>query len=106
MSWARRGASRDGMAGGLLSGDAPVRGADGHADAREIPLAEDVAGHDLARGEYVARGPAGGHQHARAIVDRHAEVGEGDARPQRITVEGRRVDGARPVRLRRGEAGG
>jgi hypothetical protein len=54
----------------------------------DVALAEDVARHDLARGEDVVRGLAVGHQHARALVHCDAEVGERDAGPKRPGVEG------------------
>src|SRR5260221_12573194 len=94
-SW-RRGLTAD-MASRLRAGDAPESSPDRHADAREIALAEHVPGHDLARGEDVLGRLAVPHQHARLVVDRHAEVGEGDARAQGIGIAWRRLDGARPM---------
>src|SRR5207253_3096847 len=44
-----------GMARGLLSRDAAERGADRHADSRDVALAQHVARHDLAGGEDVSR---------------------------------------------------
>src|SRR5690242_18289150 len=85
----------------LLARDAPEGRADRHADAREIALAQHVARHDLARGEDVGRWPAVVHAHARLLVHAHAEIGEGDSRPQRPGEIRRRVDRAGPVRLRR-----
>ena len=41
--------------------------------------------------------------HPRPLVDRDAEVGEGDARSQWIGKERRRIDGPRPMRLGRRE---
>src|SRR2546428_4005963 len=79
------------MACGLLAGDAPEGRADGHADSGDVALAQHVAGHDLACGEDVLRGPTVVQNHLRALVDRDAEVGERDARPQRIGEVRRRV---------------
>src|SRR6185437_12659876 len=98
---ARRLPSGADMARGLLARDAPERGADRHADPGEIALAEDVAGHDLARGPDVLGEPAVLHAHAGLVVDADAEVGEGDAGAQRPRVVRRRVDAARPMGLRR-----
>ena len=83
----------------LLARDHPERGADRHADAGGVSLAEHVAGHHLARGEEIGAGAAA-EMHRGALVDLEAEVRERDARPQRVAGEGRRVDRSRPVRLR------
>src|SRR6185437_3280006 len=77
---------------------------DGHAETRQIALAQDVARHDLAAGEQIAARPAVLHQDARLLVHLHAEIGEGDAGPERPGVKGRLVEPLRPVRLLRLEA--
>src|SRR5258706_882376 len=89
------------MARCLLSGDASESGADRHADTGEIALAEDVAGHDFAGGENVVRRLVVVHDDLGALVDSDAEVGEGNARPQRIGEKRWRVEGSRPVGLGR-----
>src|SRR6188768_1964550 len=83
------------------SGDPSEHAADGHADAGGVALAEYVARHDLAGGEHVGGRLAVLHQHAGLPVHAGAEIGEGDARPHRIGVIGRRLDLAGPMRLRR-----
>src|SRR5581483_3545798 len=94
------------MLGGPLAGDAAEHGADGHADAGKIALAEHVAGHDLAGREHVAGALAVLHQHARLFIHARAEIGEGDAGTQRIAVIRRRIELARPMRFRDGKARG
>src|SRR5205823_2621693 len=86
-----------GMARGLLSRDAAERGAERHAASSNIALAKDVAGHDLAGGEDVSRRGIVLPDHLRTFVHRNAEVGEGDARPQRICKERRRIERPRPM---------
>src|SRR6202521_1526810 len=89
------------MARGLLSLDAAERGADRHADSRDVALAQHVARHDLAGGEDVSRRAIVLPDHLRPLVYRDAEVGEGDTRPQRIRKERRRIERPRPMALGR-----
>src|SRR5207302_3234023 len=90
-----------GMARGLLSRDAAERGADRHADSRDVALAEDVACHDLASGEDVSRRAIILPEHLRPLVHRNAEVSEGDTRPQRIRKEWRCIERPGPMALGR-----
>src|SRR5574338_322891 len=60
---------------GLPPRDAAEHGADRHAEAGQVALAENVLGHDLARGPEIRRRAAVLHEHARALVDAHPEVG-------------------------------
>src|SRR6266481_1841313 len=94
------------MNGGLPARDPAEYGSDGHAEAGQVALAEDVAGHDLAGRPQVLDRAAVLHQHAGALVDADAQVGERDAGAQRVPEKGRGVDGAGPVRLGRGEPRG
>src|SRR3974390_3490330 len=79
------------------AGDAAEDRPDGHAETREVPLAEDVAGHDLAAGEQIAARPPVLHQDARLAVHLDAEIGEGNAGPQRPSAIRRLVEALRPV---------
>src|SRR5256885_11853319 len=90
-----------GMARGLLSRDAAERGADRHANSRDIALAEDVAGHDLAGGEDVSRRGIALPEHLRPLVHRNAAAGEGVIRSQRIRNERCWIDRRRPMALGR-----
>ena len=81
------------------AGDPAEHRADRHADAGDVALAKNVARHDFAGGEHIGRRLSVVHDHARALVDFQPEVGEGDARPQRIAPERRRVERLRPVGL-------
>src|SRR6202795_1043883 len=90
-----------GMACGLPSRDATERRADRHADSRDITLAEHVARHDLAGGEDVGRRAIVLPDDLRPLVHCDAEVGEGDAWPQRIRKERRRIERPRPMALGR-----
>src|SRR5512141_2191085 len=94
-------ASWTGMGRRLLAGDAPEYGADGHAEAGKIALAQNVAGHDFPGCKHVLRQRTAFHPNIRALVHLDAEVGERDARPQRIAVIRRRIDRPGPVRLLR-----
>src|SRR3954468_5948858 len=67
-----------GAGGGIDAGDAAERGADAHADAGGVALAEHIAGDHLAGGEQVgARHPV--EAAGRRGIGLHAEIGEGDA---------------------------
>src|SRR5205807_9459332 len=90
-----------GMARGLLSRDAAERGADRHADSRDVALAQHVARHDLAGGEDVGRRAIVLPEHLRPLVHCDAEAGEGDTRPQRIRKEWRCTERPRPMTLGR-----
>src|SRR3569832_2338498 len=94
------------MFGRSLPREAAEHGADGHADAGEITLAQYVAGHAAAGGKHVARRLPAFEHDARLLVHLDAEIGEGDAGPQRFGVVWWFVDALRPVRFRDGEAGG
>src|SRR6202158_6259587 len=94
------------MGGGLPARDPAEHGSDGHAEAGQVALAEDVAGHDLAGRPQVLHRAAVLHQHPRALVDADAQAGEGDAGAQRVAQEGRGGEGPGPVRLGRGEPRG
>src|SRR6185312_9366383 len=76
----------------LLSRDAAEHRADRHAESRKIAAAQDVACHDLARGEQVGGGLAVLHDHLRLVVHPDAQIGEGDAGPQRVAIERWRID--------------
>ena len=99
-------ASSSAAAAALRAGDAAERGADAHADAGRVALAEHVAGHHFAGHEQVGAGRAAEVHRRASRRPSRPEVGEGDARPQRVAVERRRVDRPRPVRLGRREAFG
>src|SRR3990172_2772521 len=78
----------DDMPGGLLARDASKDGADSHPDPGHIPLAEDVARHDLSRREDVRGGRAVPHDHLGLLVHRDSKVGERDSGAQRIRKKG------------------
>src|SRR5579883_2543730 len=88
-----------GSTSGLLPGDPPEHAADGHPDARQISLPENVAGHDLA-GDEDPLHPA----HRRPLIHPHSQIREGDPRPQRIREKRWPVDSLGPMRLGRREA--
>src|SRR5258705_12082590 len=94
-------ASSDDTARGLLPRDATERGADRHADSGDVPLAEHVAGRDLACGKNILCRTIVLQDHLCPLVDRNAEVGECDAGSQWVSKKRRRVDGPRPMRLGR-----
>src|SRR5512144_2996019 len=85
--------------GRLLARNHPERGADRHADARGVSLAEYVSGHHLTRRVEIGTGTAA-EIHRCALVDLEPEVRERDAGPQRIAGERWRIDRSRPVRFR------
>src|SRR5439155_14727441 len=68
-------------------------------EAAQVALAEDVACHYLPGCVHAGQWGARAIEHPRLPVDGHAQVGEGDAWPQRIRAEGRPVDRQRPVAL-------
>src|SRR5207237_2738826 len=81
----------------LPSGDASKHRADRHSEAGKVALAENVAGHDLARGENVrVRSQA---LHLGSLVYFHSEVRKCNSRPQRIAIERWPLNGLRPVRF-------
>src|SRR3989454_8984136 len=87
-----------GCTGGLPSGDAPEYRPDGHAEPRQVALAENVAGHDLTRRENI--GASAQPLDFGSFIHFHAQIRKRDSRPQGIAVEGRPVDSLRPVGLR------
>src|SRR6266403_5787241 len=86
------------------SRDSSEHAADGHADAGGVAFTEDIARHDLARGEHVGGRLAVLYQHARLLVHAGAEIGEGDSGPHRIGIIRRRLDPPRPVGLGRDQS--
>ena len=82
------------------SGDAAEGCPDGHAHSGGIALAQHIASHHLAGNEQVVAG-APAKAHGGGLVNLQAQVGEGDAGPQRIAEEGRGIDGSRPMCLGR-----
>src|SRR5690554_3563552 len=88
------------MSCGLPACNASEYCSDGHAEACQIALAQDRAGHDLASGPDIGERAAGAMN---ARVRRHfqAEICEGDAGAKLIAVEGGRIDGSCPVGLGR-----
>src|SRR3989338_9076674 len=89
------------MARRLPPGDPAEDKADRQSESRQIASPEDVSGHDLSRGEDVFRRAVVLHHDLPPFVHRHSQISEGDARPQRVAVERRRIDRQRPVALRR-----
>src|SRR5438552_17829455 len=97
-------ASSDDMARGLLACDATKRRADGHADSGDVPLAQHVAGHDLACGKNVMCRAIVLQDHPCPRVDRDAVVGEGDAGSQWVGKGWRRHVALGPTPFGRGTA--
>jgi hypothetical protein len=87
-----RGARRVG------AGDPSEGRADRHADAGGVALAQHVAGHHFAGHEQVVAWNVA-EAHGRRVVGAQSEIGEGDARLERVAIERRRVDRPCPVRL-------
>src|SRR6187402_1253543 len=98
--------SMAGTGGGLLPSNPPEDGPNRQPEPGQIPFAEDVAGHQLTGGGHVGGWPAVVHDDAGAVVHGDAHVGEGDARPQRVSVERRLLDRDRPVALWRSQSFG
>src|SRR3954463_4497116 len=72
-----------GAGGGIGAGGAAEHGADDHADAGGVALAEQNAGHQLPGGKQVGARPPVEAAGCRGI-GLHAEIGEGDAGLERI----------------------
>src|SRR5215813_7651466 len=82
------GSGTDGTRG-FLSGDTSEYRADRHAEPREIAFAENVAGHDFPRSEYVrarSRFPAR-PLNLGPVIHLYPEIRKRDSRPQRVTVK-------------------
>src|SRR5208283_884408 len=102
-SWTRPAAIGLGadMTRGLPARNVPERGADCHADAGDVSVAQYVAGHDFAGGKDVGRRPVVAQDNLRTFVDGHTQIGKRDAGAQRVSEKRWRIDGPRPMRLRR-----
>src|SRR5262245_60320042 len=87
-----------------LSRDSAEHRNDGHAEPGQIPLAEYVPRHHLAGGEEIRAGTSVVHDRARVDVHANAEIRERDTGTKRICEVRRRVERARPMRLRRRDA--
>src|SRR5215470_13107182 len=81
--------------------DAAEYGSDGHTKSREVPLPQNVSGHDFTRGEHIARMASRFEGDRGVFIHLYAQVGECNSRPQRIAEKGGRIDGERPVRFGR-----
>ena len=87
--------------GRLSAGNAAEDRANGHAHAGNIALSQNIAGHDLSRGEEIGGGAVVLHKDARILVHFQSEIGEGDSGAQRVSEERGLVDRPGPMRLRR-----
>src|SRR5215204_920369 len=86
-------------AGSLLPGDAAEDGPDGQPEARQVPSAEDVAGHQFAGCGDVLCLASFFHFFSRPVVVGVSHVGKGDAGAERVAVERRLLDRDGPVGL-------
>src|SRR5215831_11183333 len=98
-------AIRSGTGGtrGFLSGDTSEYRTDRHAEPRQIAFAENVAGHDFPRSEYVrarSRFPAR-PLNLGPVIHLYPEIRKRDSRPQWVSVKRRRVDALGPMGFRR-----
>src|SRR5215471_475915 len=87
---------------GFLSGDTSEYRADRHAEPRQIAFAENVAGHDFPRSEYVRARfrflirPL----NLSPVIHLDAEIRKRDSRPQRVSVKRRSIDALGPMGFR------
>src|ERR1039457_589956 len=88
-----------GGTGCLATCDSPENRSDRHAEPRQISLAENMAGHDLASRENVTGAWAIPHHDRGPFVHFHTEISKRDPRAQRISAERRRVEPLRPIGL-------
>ncbi len=85
------------------TGDASEHCADSHSDSCQVSLAQDISRHDFSGGEHIGRGLSVFKDYLAAAIHLEAEISEGNARPQRVAEERRRIQLQRPVRFIRAE---
>src|SRR5690606_14682406 len=75
---------------GAVARNAAKHGPDRHAHTGGVALAQNVAGHHFAGHEQVVAGHAA-KMNDRMFIHLETQIGEGDAGPQRVGEEGRRI---------------
>src|SRR5439155_24257656 len=85
----------------LPAGDASEDGPYRQAEPAEVTLPEDIACHHLPGRPKTRQLSAGPIQDPRPAIDRHAQIGEGDAGANWIGPKRRPLDAERPIALGR-----